>query len=179
MEYDDPAGYAYGYTEDEEEEEEEQDDEARSRTPSGSSGSGRRDERVGDKRDRLRAVLLGPIQSRVAALGGWEYIDDAQGDGGDDERLADAGPAAGKAGANKIYRIGDEVLGCLRDLKRYWRMDDHDDDRNVARIFYETGLLGNDLLPIMSWAGTPAASPRHEKAALASGELMVRCWDGL
>ena len=49
-------------------------------------------------------------------------------------------------------------------------MDDHDDDRNVARIFYETGLLHNDLVPIVNGAGHADSTPRQEKAALASGE---------
>ncbi|KAG1814818.1 hypothetical protein EV424DRAFT_1413535 [Suillus variegatus] len=47
------------------------------------------------------------------------------------------------------YRMGDEVGGCLRDLKKLWRKDDTDDERTVVRIFWETRVLPNDLVPIL------------------------------
>lgn len=41
----------------------------------------------------------------------------------------------------KVYRPGDSILGCLKDLKRIWRHDDEDVERTVARIFAKTGLI--------------------------------------
>ncbi|KZW03785.1 timeless-domain-containing protein [Exidia glandulosa HHB12029] len=70
-----------------------------------------------------RREILGPaIQSVIAALGGFE-----------DDR----------------YVLGDEAYGCLKDLKKFWRKDDSDDDRTVARIFWEARVLHNDLIPIL------------------------------
>ncbi|EJU01446.1 hypothetical protein DACRYDRAFT_16139 [Dacryopinax primogenitus] len=48
-----------------------------------------------------------------------------------------------------VYVLGDDVLGCLRDLKRYWRRDDNDEERTVARIFAKANVLENDLVPIL------------------------------
>ena len=68
-----------------------------------------------------RAILEPPIRSVVEALGGYE--------GGE-------------------YRLGDECYGCLKDLKKDWR-NDTDDNRTVARIFWSTRVLPNDLIPIL------------------------------
>src|ERR1700761_3459649 len=48
-----------------------------------------------------------------------------------------------------VYVPGDSCYGCLKDLKRLWRFDDHDDERTVARILWETGVFVNDLVPIL------------------------------
>ncbi|KAJ7038064.1 timeless protein-domain-containing protein [Mycena alexandri] len=70
-----------------------------------------------------RRVLFEPVIGRVVdALGGYE------------------------AGT---YRLGDEVSGCLKDLKKLWRKDDTDDERTVARILWEKRVLSNDLIPIL------------------------------
>lgn len=59
------------------------------------------------------------------------------------------------------------IAGCLKDLKRFWKLDDNDDDRTVARIFYQIGLLKNDLIPIvLSTIGTGA---KGDRIALACG----------
>lgn len=63
---------------------------------------------------------------------------------------------------------GSSGTGCLKDLKRFWRMDDDDDERNVARIFAETNVLANDLLPIMQ--STLGTGSRGNKIALACGQ---------
>lgn len=64
--------------------------------------------------------------------------------------------------------MGDSCLGCLRDLKKFWRKDDMDDERTVARIFWETRVLSNDLVPILlETAGKGAVT---DKRALACGE---------
>ena len=70
-----------------------------------------------------RRAILEPAVSRVVeALGG---VEDGQ------------------------YRLGDEVDGwCLKDLK-LWRKEDTDDERTVARIFWETRVLPNYLIPIL------------------------------
>lgn len=58
--------------------------------------------------------------------------------------------------------------GCLKDLKRFWRMDERDDDRTVARIFHDVGLLKNDLIPIL--LTTLGTSAKGDRIALACGE---------
>ncbi|KAG9310160.1 timeless protein-domain-containing protein [Chiua virens] len=70
-----------------------------------------------------------------------------------------------------VYRMGDEVNGCLRDLKKLWRMDDTDDERTVARIFWETRVLPNDLIPILlATAGTGLV---EDKRAIACVDLIT------
>lgn len=92
-----------------------------------------------------RRALLFPVVTRVVdALGGHE---------------------AGE------YRLGDEALSCLKDLKKLWRKDDDDDERTVARIFYETRVLPNDLIPIlMQTAGKGMLEDKH---AIACADLMT------
>lgn len=60
-----------------------------------------------------------------------------------------------------------EWIGCLKDLKRFWKMDDKDDDRTVARIFHEVGVLSNDLIPIL--LSTLGTSAKGDRIALAAG----------
>ncbi|CEQ41477.1 SPOSA6832_03222, partial [Sporobolomyces salmonicolor] len=99
-----------------------------------------------------RAALHPAISSICAALGGFEeFIDD-------------------KSEIYTAYSLGDQVVGCLKDLKRFWRMDEKDDDRTVARIFHEVGVLKKDLIPIlMSTLGTGA---KEDRIALACVELI-------
>ncbi|KAI0366585.1 timeless-domain-containing protein [Pilatotrama ljubarskyi] len=91
-----------------------------------------------------RAILEGPIQSVVDALGGYE---------------------------GKTYRLGDECYGCLKDLKKFWRKDDTDDDRTVARIFWSTRVLPNDLVPIL--LETAGKGLVEDKRAIACADLMT------
>lgn len=92
-----------------------------------------------------RRVILEPaIRSVVDALGGYE--------GGS-------------------YRLGDECYGCLKDLKKFWRKDDTDDDRTVARIFWETRLLPNDLVPIL--LETAGKGLLEDRCAIACADLMT------
>ncbi|KAK7682773.1 hypothetical protein QCA50_014156 [Cerrena zonata] len=92
-----------------------------------------------------RRTLLEPaIRSVVDALGGYE--------GG-------------------LYRLGDECYGCLKDLKKFWRKDDTDDERTVARIFWETRLLPNDLIPIL--LETAGKGHFEDKRAIACADLMT------
>ncbi|EAU83799.2 topoisomerase 1-associated factor 1 [Coprinopsis cinerea okayama7 len=92
-----------------------------------------------------RRELLTPIITRVVdALGGYE---------------------------GNEYKLGDESYGCLKDLKRLWRKDDTDDDRTVARIFYETRVLPNDLIPIL--LTTAGQGLVEDKRAIACADLMT------
>ncbi|KAI0033017.1 timeless protein-domain-containing protein, partial [Vararia minispora EC-137] len=92
-----------------------------------------------------RRAILGPaIQNVVDALGGYE--------GG-------------------VYRMGDEAYGCLKDLKKYWRKDDTDDDRTVARIFWESRVLPNDLVPIL--LETAGKGHLDDKRAIACIDLVT------
>ncbi|KAG6856013.1 hypothetical protein H0H87_008415 [Tephrocybe sp. NHM501043] len=92
-----------------------------------------------------RRPLLQPVISRVVdALGGYE--------GG-------------------VYRMGDEINGCLKDLKKLWRKDDTDDERTVARIFWETRVMSNDLIPIL--LETAGKGLVEDKRAIACADLMT------
>ena len=91
-----------------------------------------------------RAILTPAIKSTVNALGGVE---------------------------NGLYRLGDECYGCLKDLKRFWRKDDTDDERTVARIFYECRLLVNDLVPII--LETAGKGKVDDKCAIACADLIT------
>lgn len=50
-------------------------------------------------------------------------------------------------------------------------MDEKDDDRTVARIFHDVGLLKNDLIPIL--LTTLGTSAKGDRIALACGELLL------
>ena len=91
-----------------------------------------------------RAILEPAIRSVVDALGGYE-----------DGR----------------YRLGDECYGCLKDLKKFWRKDDTDDERTVARIFWATRVLPNDLVPIL--LETAGKGMFEDKRAIAVADLMT------
>ena len=91
-----------------------------------------------------RAILEPAILNVVNALGGYE--------GG-------------------VYRLGDEAYGCLKDLKRFWRKDDADDGRTVARIFWSSRVLPNDLVPIL--LETAGKGHVEDKRALACADLVA------
>ena len=98
----------------------------------------------GDEQDSRHAILEAAIRSVVDALGGHE--------GG-------------------RYRLGDECYGCLKDLKKFWRKDDTDDERTVARIFWATRVLPNDLVPIL--LETAGKGMFEDKRAIAVADLMT------
>ncbi|KAH9007386.1 timeless-domain-containing protein [Lactarius deliciosus] len=91
-----------------------------------------------------RAILEPAILNVVNALGGYE--------GG-------------------VYRLGDEAYGCLKDLKRFWRKDDADDGRTVARILWGARVLPNDLVPIL--LETAGKGHVEDKRALACADLVA------
>lgn len=159
----------------EEEEEEEEEEGYRSQTLSDSEDETPVDKK--NKAEHFRRVLLPAIQSRVTALGGLEDVVYRR-PRADYQRPEDASSDFDEVEDEdkyeeftiKMYKLGDEALGCLKDLKKFWKMDDSDDERSISKLFFETGVLKNDLLNILNLAGLPGSSIRHEKAALAAGE---------
>ncbi|KDQ07544.1 hypothetical protein BOTBODRAFT_192367 [Botryobasidium botryosum FD-172 SS1] len=93
-----------------------------------------------------RAILAPAIQNVVSALGGFD------------------------AGTN-TYVLGDSCLGCLRDLKKLWRKDDTDDERTVARLFWDARVLPNDLVPIL--LETAGKGHVEDRCAIACADLMT------
>jgi replication fork protection complex subunit Tof1/Swi1 len=93
-----------------------------------------------------REILKPAISQVVHALGGLETV---------------------PGSSEPTYVLGDSCLGCLRDLKKFWRKDDTDDDRTVARIFWETRVLNNDLVPIL--LETAGKGKVEDKCAIACG----------
>ena len=67
------------------------------------------------------------------------------------------------------YELGDEAYGCLKDLKKLWRKDDTDDDRTVARIFWATRVLPNDLVPLL--LATAGQGAFDDRRAIACADL--------
>ncbi|KAG8715598.1 Topoisomerase 1-associated factor 1 [Ceratobasidium sp. 423] len=101
-------------------------------------------------KEPTRRDILGPIiHSTVAALGGVETDP--------------------KTGVTR-YVLGDDCLGCLRDLKKLWRKDDTDDERTVARVFWETRVLANDLVPIL--IETAGGGVVGDKRAVACADVI-------
>lgn len=98
----------------------------------------------GDEQDSRRAILEPAIRSVVDALGGYE---------------------------EGRYRLGDECYGCLKDLKKFWRKDDTDDERTVARILWATRVLPNDLVPIL--LETAGRGMFEDKRAVAVADLFT------
>ena len=68
-------------------------------------------------------VFMPVATTLTTALGGYEQVETSPGV------------------VETIYRPGDSVLGVLKDLKKLWRKDDTDDERTVARCFYQSGLM--------------------------------------
>ncbi|EGG12538.1 uncharacterized protein MELLADRAFT_114767 [Melampsora larici-populina 98AG31] len=49
-----------------------------------------------------------------------------------------------------VLAVVSALGGCLKDLKKFWRLDEDDDDRTVARLLYDSQILPKDLLPIIT-----------------------------
>jgi hypothetical protein len=113
------------------------------------------DERSDSPIDR-HAILSPAVKSVVAALGGLETSPDQK---------------------HRAYKLGDSCYGCLKDLKRFWRKDDTDDDRTVARIFWDTRVLINDLIPIL--LETVGKGDVQNRCGIACGRLLSchATWD--
>ncbi|KAH8930022.1 hypothetical protein BT69DRAFT_1275789 [Atractiella rhizophila] len=104
------------------------------------------------------------IVNVITALGGWEEVLIENEDG--DKELV------------KVYKVGEEVTGCLKDLKRFFRLDDHDPDRTVLKIYYKQGLLQKDLIPILQSMHKEtdgfqrSGTKREKRIALMTAELI-------
>nr|KMM68681.1 mating-type switching protein swi1 [Coccidioides posadasii RMSCC 3488] len=73
------------------------------------------------------------------------------------------------------YVLGDDALGCLRDLKKWLRFYDEKLNRmDVARCLAECKLVNGDLVPIISLYGDAEQSDKHKaRIMLACLELLV------
>ncbi|KAF6845173.1 topoisomerase 1-associated factor 1 (timeless protein) [Colletotrichum musicola] len=91
------------------------------------------------------------INSLVSALGGTSAADDGK------------------------YRLGDEALDVLRDLKKWIRFYDEKTNRmDVARCISEANLIEGDLLPILAgWPENETENKFRARIALACFEIMV------
>ncbi|PWN50526.1 hypothetical protein IE53DRAFT_343962 [Violaceomyces palustris] len=102
-----------------------------------------------ERLEQLRAPILGIC----SALGGYEEVLNQDGN------------------LESVYRLGDDCLGCLRDLRRLWRQDDTDPSRAVARVFAQVNLVHNDLVPIL--LHTAGKGDQANKIALACTDLIT------
>ncbi|QRV99102.1 topoisomerase 1-associated factor 1 [Ceratobasidium sp. AG-Ba] len=122
-----------------------------------SSGSEAENEARDDQQqttELTRREIFGPvIQNVVTALGGVETDPNTN---------------------ETRYVPGDDCLGCLKDLKKLWRKDDTDDERTVARMFWETRVLINDLVPILvETAGKKGTGWAGDKRAVACADVIA------
>ncbi|KAK0754757.1 timeless protein-domain-containing protein [Schizothecium vesticola] len=100
--------------------------------------------------DVVHPEVRAHINSLVSALGGWSVDDDG-------------------------YKLGDDALEVLRDLKRWIRFYDEKTNRmDVARCLAEANIVANDLLYILAtWPQSEADNKTKAKTALACFEVMV------
>ncbi|KAG8738044.1 Topoisomerase 1-associated factor 1 [Ceratobasidium sp. 414] len=108
-----------------------------------------------DKEPTRRDILSPIIHSTVAALGGVETDT--------------------KTNITR-YILGDDCLGCLRDLKKLWRKDDTDDERTVARVFWETRVLVNDLVPILIETAGEGGGAGDKRAIACADVVAAMTW---
>ncbi|KAH7166026.1 timeless protein-domain-containing protein [Dactylonectria macrodidyma] len=101
--------------------------------------------------DIVHPEVRAHINSLVSALGGIGADDDGQ------------------------YRLGDDALEVLRDIKRWIRFYDEKTNRmDVARCTFEANLIEGDLLPILAtWPENAMDNKFKSKIALACFEVMV------
>ncbi|KAL2015829.1 hypothetical protein VTK56DRAFT_4719 [Thermocarpiscus australiensis] len=101
--------------------------------------------------DTVHPQVRAHINSLVSALGGYSIDDD---DG---------------------YKLGDDALEVLRDLKKWIRFYDEKTNRmDVARCLAEANLVGSDLLHILAtWPPNDNDNRYKARIALACFEIMV------
>ncbi|KAK4656521.1 Topoisomerase 1-associated factor 1 [Podospora pseudocomata] len=102
--------------------------------------------------DTVHPEVRAHINSLVSALGGYSVDSD------DDK-----------------YKLGDDALEVLRDLKKWIRFYDEKTNRmDVARCLAEANIVCTDLLQILAlWPPSDNDSKYRSKVALACYELMV------
>jgi len=134
------------------------------------------------KRQERRKVLEPAVLGVVSALGGYEDVlikttpdkEDENEDDDDDKILIESQekkPAPDVYRTERVYKLGDECIGCLKDLKKFWRLDEDDENRTVARILYSSQILPNDLLPIM--LSTQIENKKDHRVALLCTDLIA------
>ena len=69
--------------------------------------------------------------------------------------------------------MGDEVNGCLKDLKKILRKDDTDGERTVARLFWRC-VSSRDLVPIL--LETAGKGLVEDKRAISCAHLTAMTW---
>ncbi|KAF7543921.1 hypothetical protein G7Z17_g10347 [Cylindrodendrum hubeiense] len=101
--------------------------------------------------DIVHPEVRAHINSLVSALGGIGADDDGR------------------------YRLGDDALEVLRDIKRWIRFYDEKTNRmDVARCTFEANLIEGDLLPILAtWPENAMDNKFKSKIAMACFEVMV------
>ncbi|KAH6987584.1 timeless protein-domain-containing protein [Ilyonectria sp. MPI-CAGE-AT-0026] len=101
--------------------------------------------------DIVHPEVRAHINSLVSALGGIGADDDGR------------------------YRLGDDALEVLRDIKRWIRFYDEKTNRmDVARCIFEANLIEGDLLPILAtWPENAMDNKFKSKIALACFEVMT------
>lgn len=73
------------------------------------------------------------------------------------------------------YVLGDDGLGCLRDLKRWLKFyDDSRDLWDIKAALATMNLVSNDLCPILaSWAASDAENEVQRRICQACGMLFL------
>ncbi|MBW0466958.1 hypothetical protein O181_006673 [Austropuccinia psidii MF-1] len=115
---------------------------------------------VDTERNERRKALEPVVLNVVSALGGYEDVLV------NPPRDNDDGPTT-----TRVYQLGDECIGCLKDLKKFWRLDEDDDNRTVARILYFSQVLPNDLLPILM--SIQIGQKKDDRVALLCSDLIA------
>ncbi|POW09710.1 hypothetical protein PSHT_09021, partial [Puccinia striiformis] len=136
------------------------------------------------QREERRSVLEPAVLGVVSALGGYEDVliknmetdqEEVEEDDDDDDEIEIKGQEKKSARDNyrteRVYKLGDECLGCLKDLKKFWRLDEDDENRTVARILYSSQIVPNDLLPILSTA--QIENRKDRRVALLCADLIA------
>ncbi|KAA1097298.1 Topoisomerase 1-associated factor 1 [Puccinia graminis f. sp. tritici] len=135
------------------------------------------------KRQERRLVLEPAVLGVVSALGGYEDVlvenknedHDQDQEEDDDDEIEIEGqekkPTPGSFRTERVYKLGDECLGCLKDLKKFWRLDEEDENRTVARILYSSQIVPNDLLPIL--LSTQIENKKDHRVALLCADLIA------
>lgn len=79
---------------------------------------------------------------------------------------------------SKVYRPGDNIVGCLNDIFKLSRLDEEDDGRTVARTFAKTNLMAELVTIIVELSDEGAfgkkVGSKAGMAVLALESLWVR-----
>ncbi|KAI8459459.1 timeless protein-domain-containing protein [Phakopsora pachyrhizi] len=76
----------------------------------------------------------------------------------------------------KVYNLGDECIGCLKDLKKFWRLDEDDEFRTIARILSFSKIVPNDLIPIIMSPRTDSEKKDNRVKLLCADLIAALTW---